>query len=170
MRLFVAVKLNKEAKRHNSDVQEDFLRQRVLGNYTPPEKMHITLAFIGEYRNPDSVLDALETVMFRPFSVTTVKVGCFGDLWWTGFEYSRELDELAGRVRRALAESDIPYDGKKFRPHVTILRNAVYPREGFSNIYVEPFTVPVDGFFLMRSDRGKTGMIYTELGYIPARK
>lgn len=170
MRLFVAVGLNKEAKRHISDVQEEFRRQRVRGNYIPAENMHITLAFIGEYRDPDSVLEALETVSFRPFSVTTDRVGCFGDLWWTGFEDSRELDELAGRVRRALAESDIPYDRKKFRPHVTILRNAVYPREGFSHIYVEPFTVPVDGFSLMRSDRGKTGMIYTELGYIPARK
>ncbi len=168
MRLFVAVRLNNEVKRSIADAQDGFRRQRVRGNYIPAENMHITLAFIGEYQSPDRVFEALETVSFNPFAVKMDKVGCFGDLWWTGFEESRELDGLAGRVRRALADCGIPYDGKKFLPHVTILRNAFYPREGISHINAEPVTVPVDGFSLMRSDRGKNGMIYTELGYIPA--
>lgn len=163
MRLFVAVKLNNEARRYIADVQREFRRQNVRGNYIPPENLHITLAFIGEYPDPDRVAELLETVPFGPFAVVMEKTGCFGELRWAGFRDSRELDALAGRVRRALADGDVPYDKKRFRPHVTFLRNAVCPEGAIPRINAGSVTVPVEGFSLMRSDRGKRGMIYTEL-------
>ena len=41
----------------------------VKGNYSRRENLHITLAFIGEYGNPDEVMDCIEQVDFKPFDI-----------------------------------------------------------------------------------------------------
>ena len=127
-----------------------------------------TLAFIGEYPDPDEVLEILEPLEFAPFQITMDKVGCFDDLWWTGFAKSKELENLAGQVRHLLSDADIPYDKKKFRPHVTLLRNARYYSGKPPYLEIRPVSMMVDHFCLMRSTRGKHGMIYTELGSVAA--
>ncbi len=171
MRLFIAIPLNGKTKQLTKDMQQAFRRSGVRGNYAPEENLHVTLAFIGEYSDPDAVLEALENVSFRPFTLTMDKAGSFDDLWWAGFAESRELEKLAGSVRRALANAGIPFDKKRFRPHVTFLRRAFF-KDGRKIIQMDitPAAMQVTGFSLMRSDRGKNGMIYTEVGYIPAER
>lgn len=166
MRLFIAIELSPEAKQLVKDVQDTFRWQHVGGNYTPEENLHITLAFIGEYGDPDRVLKALNSVSFSPFEVTLDIVGCFGDLWWLGASESKTLDALAGKVRHALADAEIPYDRKKFKTHVTILRKPVYRGRQISHMTIEPVMMQVVRIRLMRSTRGKNGMIYTELGAV----
>lgn len=168
MRLFIAIELSPEAKQLVKDVQETFRWQHVGGNYTPEENLHITLAFIGEYGDPDSVLEALSNVSIKRFEVTLDTVGCFGDLWWIGASESKTLDALAGKVRHALADAEIPYDRKRFKTHVTILRKPVYRDRQISHMTIEPVTMKVERIRLMRSTRGKNGMIYTELGAVEA--
>ena len=104
MRLFVAVKLSPEAKQLVKDTQTIFRKLGVSGNYTSEENMHLTLAFIGEYDDPDKVMEALKEVSFEPFGITLGKTGRFGDLWWMGVFKSDELDLLAEKVRKALGE------------------------------------------------------------------
>ena len=129
----------------------------------------MTLAFIGEHSNPDAVMEAMERVPFSAINITMDKVGCFGDFWWTGLEESRELEVLAKNLRHALADAGIPYDKKKFKPHVTFLREPDYSAgQRISHISVEPRTMTVTGISLMQSTRGKSGMIYTELGSVSA--
>ena len=169
MRLFVAAKLSEQAVRSVRDAQDELRARGVRGNYIPPENLHITLAFIGEYGDPERATELLETVSFRPFDVTLDRLGCFGDVWWAGFRESRELGELARRVRRALAEGEVPYDRKRFRPHVTILRKPMNAGSGLPPVSVKRAVTRIEGFSLMRSDRGKSGMIYSELGTVPAR-
>lgn len=165
MRLFIALIPSPSVKDALIHVQRDLDYQGVQGNYTKEENLHLTLAFIGEYSDPDEVFDALATVSFSTFSLTLEGIGTFGDLWWAGVALSPALDTLARRIRRALAENHIPFDRKKFSPHITLLRKAVMT-SGFPEIQVSAATMTVDRFTLMRSDRGKHGMIYTELGSI----
>ena len=73
-----------EMKERIKDVQVQLLRQHVHGNYTPSENLHITLAFIGEFGDPDQVMDVIETVRFHPFTITMDRLGQFDKLWWTG--------------------------------------------------------------------------------------
>ena len=72
------------------------------------------------------------------------------------------------RIRRALAENGIPFDRKKFSPHVTLIRKVSFrdgaPEEVPKNIHVRE-TVATE-VSLMRSERGKRGMVYTEIGGI----
>ncbi len=151
-----------------SDVQKTFRQQNVRGNYTPPENLHITLAFIGEYNDPDKVMAAMSRMRFAPFSVTMDHIGCFGDLWWAGIAENKALEALARDLRRALAEADIPFDKKHFRAHVTFLRRAENMNAASVLKQIRPVTMAVNGISLMLSTRGKNGMIYTELGYVAA--
>ena len=168
MRLFVAIPLKQGIKEKIKEVQAQFLHQQVRGNYTSPENLHITLAFIGDYGNPEKVLDVLETIRFQPFRITMDRLGQFDQLWWTGLSRCPELDALAHNVRYALAENNIPFDRARFRAHITILRKAEYTQGELKPIFVPPASMGVESFSLMQSTRGKNGMIYTELGYVPA--
>ena len=170
MRLFVAIQLSEEMKDSIRDVQEQFRAQGVRGNYTTSENMHMTVAFIGEYNDPDKVLDALGAVSFAPFSIEMNSVGNFGDLWWTGIAESKELNNLVKLVRHELSDADIPFDRKRFLPHMTILRKPAYTGSRSITTNIACTGMKVDHISLMLSTRGKNGMIYTELGSVYAQE
>ena len=163
MRLFVAILLDEKMKRSLRAIQNGFRRRGVEGNYSPEENLHLTLAFIGEYPDPDRVLEVMDTVEFAPFPLSLEGFGRFGDLWWAGLAPSEPLDALVRRLRRALAEADIPFDRKRFSPHITLVRRGVFDGKPPA-VDVPKAEMTVDRLSLMRSDRGKRGMIYTELG------
>ena len=161
MRLFIAIKLSPALKDALITVQNAMYDRGVRGNYTPEENMHLTLAFIGDCPDAESVLDALNDVTFTPFELALEGIGCFGDLWWAGLKESAPLAAVARRVRRALAENEIPSERKRFSPHITLIRKASKAAAG---IHIPSAAMTVDTISLMRSDRGRNGMIYTEVG------
>ena len=163
MRLFVAILLSDEMKAALCATQREMSRRGVRGNFTPEENLHLTLAFIGEYPDAEAVMEALSAVDFAPFDLALEGLGCFGDLWWEGLSGSDALLALANKVRRALAERGIPFDRKRFSPHITLIRRASGRLPG---IQPRPAAMTVSAFSLMRSDRGRNGMIYTELGTV----
>ncbi|MBR0086752.1 MAG: RNA 2',3'-cyclic phosphodiesterase, partial [Lachnospiraceae bacterium] len=149
MRLFIVIPLNDEMKLHVRKVQDAFRQFHVHGNFTKQENLHLTLAFIGEYGDPDAVMEALEGVAFTPFRITMDAVGSFEKLWWTGFSESEELEKLAGKVRRALSDAGIPFDRKRFKAHTTILRKPEYaPGSRLGEIPVGPTDMLVTSFSL----------------------
>jgi len=160
MRLFIAVNLSDEMRAALIDAQNDMYESGVRGNFSPEENLHLTLAFIGEYPDPEDVLTTLSDIEIRPFAITLDRCGSFGDLWWAGIKDSPVLETVARRVRRALAANGIPFDRKRFSPHITLVRRAEngFPAE------IRPVSMTVDHISVMRSDRGKQGMIYTEVG------
>ncbi len=170
MRLFAAVPLGEEARELCLGAQSAYRRHNVRGNYTPPENLHLTLAFIGEFGDPDAALEALSEVDFAPFTLTLDRPGRFDDLLWAGFADSPALEELVRKVRRALAGAGIPFDRKRFRAHVTLLRRAEFPAGKDVSVEFGRAETTVDRFCLMLSTRGRNGMIYTELGSVEARR
>lgn len=167
MRLFIAIQFEENMIDALTDFQEDLRGKGVTGNYTRRENLHITLAFIGDYGNPDEVLDAMEQVDFQPFGISLEGVGSFGDLFWAGIAENPELAGYVKRLRREMSARGIPYDKKRFSPHITLIRKASY-RHGEQIPASDPpkGTMTATRVSLMRSDRGKQGMIYTEVGYI----
>ena len=159
MRLFIAISLSPEMKDALNQVQRQMKAQHVSGNYTPVENMHLTLAFIGEYPDPDAV--RLPPV--KPFEIVLDGFGCFGELWWAGLRPCPPLDRCVAALRRGLAGDGIPFDRKRFSPHITLLRRGV----GRPAVQVPRVGMTVDHVSLMRSDRGRHGMIYTELRQSP---
>ena len=167
MRLFIAIQFNENILDALTIFQDELRAQGVYGNFTKRENLHITLAFIGEYGNPDDVLEAMEQVDFRPIDIALDGVGCFGELFWAGINDNPFLTGYVKKLRRKLAEYDIPFDRKRFSPHITLIRK--YSYRGGREI---PVSEPPKGYMkaervsLMRSERGKHGMIYTEIGAI----
>ena len=161
MRLFIAIKLNSEIRNALTDVQKHLIRRGIRGNYTNTDNLHITLAFIGEYDEPDFVKEVLSEVPFSPFPISLSALGHFGDLWWVGISDNVELVSYAKRLHQALSEAGIPFDKKKFSPHITLIRKAIGTLPAVS---VPKTTMSVDHISLMRSERGPKGMIYTEIG------
>ena len=167
MRLFIAILFSAELLDALLDVQSELKSFDVRGRYVPEENLHLTLAFVGEYGNPDAVMDALASVPFKPFPLRIEGLGNFSDLYWAGIEANPELAAFVKRLRHALADRDIPYDRKRFSPHITLVRRAEY----FGETPLPPVHSPkgemeVTGVSLMRSARGKHGKIYTEIGRI----
>ena len=167
MRLFIAIELSKPMKDALINAQNEMYDAGVRGNYTPEENLHLTLAFIGEYPEADTVLDALQGLRFDPFTIRTEGFGSFGDLWWMGLGSDGELDALDKRLRHLLADAAIPFDRKSFRPHVTLIRQPRFHTDPHLDSLLIPVAeMTVDKVSLMLSTRGKNGMIYTELGSV----
>ena len=163
MRLFLAVQFD-DSFRDQLIRLQDLMRDCGLeGSYTPAQNLHITLAFIGEYGDPDGIIDLIEEIEFEPFEIRLKGIGSFKDLYWAGIEKNPELDRLAKRVRRMLAENDIPFDRKRFLPHVTLVRNSVFHHAMSLPENVPEASMIVSGITLYRSDRAKKGMKYTVL-------
>ncbi len=167
MRLFIAIQFEENILDALTDFQADLRSQGVAGNYTRRENLHITLAFIGEYGNPDEVLEAMEQVDFRPIEISLDGVGSFGGLFWVGLADNPQLAGYVKRLRRELPEQGIPFDRKRFSPHITMIRKYSC-RVGKEIAVSDPpkGSMTATRVSLMRSERGKNGMIYTEIGSI----
>ena len=152
MRLFIAIPLSAEMKAALHQTQEYLFRRGVRGNYSPEENFHITLAFIGEYSDPDAVLDVLSTVPFHPTAIRLSGFGSFGDLLWAVIEKNEALESYVKQFRRALSEAGIPFDRKRFSPHITLIRRATGKIPG---VTIPPAQMNADHASLFRSDRGK---------------
>ena len=124
-RLFVALDLPDDVKQSLEPMT------RGLGDvrWLAPEQQHLTLRFIGELDNGRmyDVAEALSLVTGVPFDLRLKGLGHFpprGEprVLWVGVEKSAELAALKRRIDRALAQSGLPRDERKFAPHVTIAR------------------------------------------------
>ena len=164
MRLFIAITLNEEIRQALLDMQMEMKQSRLRGNFTPAENLHLTLAFIGDYPDPEDILDVMENIPFEPFTLKLQGYGNFGNLWWAGLEESPALKSCVRQLRRGLSDGGIPFDHKKFVPHITLVRKASL-RE-MPSIRVPEASMTVRRISLMRSDRGRHGMIYTEVGAV----
>ena len=167
MRLFIAIQLSEKMKDALIEAQNSYYDHGVRGNYTPEENLHLTLAFIGEYPAAEPVLEALSELNFKPFEITLEGLGCFDELRWAGVRECVPLEILAKKVRRSLAEHGIPFDRKRFSPHITLIRKL---SGKLPATQIRPVSMTVDAISLLRSDRGKRSMIYTELGTIAAQE
>lgn len=164
MRLFTAVEPSPGFLAALTDLQKRLREAGVTGRFRDPSGLHMTLAFIGEW--PEDVTEILPAVQ-KPFSITLSHLGIFPDanVLWAGIRPSEELDHLAGQVRRNLAEKGIPFDRKRFNPHITLARKPLVPEKVIlSEIGVPAVSMIVDDVCLYRSDRGKNGMAYTVIG------
>ena len=74
MRLFIAVKLGEEMLGAVLNMQSQLRRAGVGGNYTKRENLHLTLAFIGEYDDPDKVLEVISSVTLPELELTLESV------------------------------------------------------------------------------------------------
>lgn len=167
MRLFIALQFDDDIIEELEYFRGMLKDEGVTGNFTSRENLHLTLAFIGDYNDPDEVLDVMEAVNFSPIEISLGGVGFFGDIFWAGISENPQLAGYVRRLRHGLADAGIPFDKKKFNPHITLVRKFGYKKGDVIPVWDAPKgTMTAKRISLMRSDRGKNGMIYTEVGYV----
>ena len=170
MRLFIAILLEDHMKKALADAQDALRSRQFTGRYSDMRNLHLTLAFIGDYSDPDYILEAMEQLRFHPFDIAlNGYIGNFGDILWAGLKHAPELEKHAKQLRHCLADARIPFDKKNFNPHITLLRNAHSSRT-FSDVAIARAHMTVQRISLMRSDFGKHGAAYTEFGSIACEK
>ena len=100
MRLFIAVLLENNIIKALTEAQNALRSRQFSGKYTDKRNLHLTLAFIGEFNDPDLVLEMMEKVQLQSFEITLRGyIGNFGDLLCVGMERCPELDQYVKQPR-----------------------------------------------------------------------
>jgi 2'-5' RNA ligase len=126
------------------------------------ENLHLTLAFIGaqpvdEVRRLQPHIDSLAS---PPFDWTLDRLGVFRSarVLWIGGPECQPLQALADAVRAALDAQGVPYDGKPFVPHITLLRDL--PRDAEPEMTLDPVRWHVRAPRLVVSTMAPAGVCY----------
>ncbi|MBS5876582.1 MAG: RNA 2',3'-cyclic phosphodiesterase [Prevotella sp.] len=163
MRIFIAIRFTEAFRSSILDVQDGLKEYGVRGNYTQPENLHLTLAFIGETERMEEIKAAVDAVKFEPFVIRTGKMGCFNGrsrVVWLGIEGEDKVKAIAQQLRRNLDQRGIDYAKGKFSPHITLVRQ---PSEKPLDIDVESESMTVSKIYVMKSERINGRLVYTAL-------
>jgi 2'-5' RNA ligase len=176
MRLFTAIDLPEGVVAALSRLI-DRLRPTARIRWSPPENLHITTKFIGEW--PEGRLGELTAVLralprYEPPRIEVRGLGFFPNphaprVFWAAVHAPPALGELAHETDRALAGLGIPAEKRPFSPHLTLARIkepvplaalrqtiAALPEADFG-----AFTA--DRFYLYQSTLNPSGSVYTRL-------
>ena len=159
-RLFVAIQLSEDMKKAVTTSLHDMKKLGVKGNYVPTANLHLTLAFIGETKEVEAAKAAVAGISIKPFRLTLSELGTFGDLLYVGVKGNQGLTGAARAVREALDAAGLPYDDKKFVPHITLIRKAA---GNWKAAAAPKGEMMVKKISLMKSSQKDGKQVYTEL-------
>ena len=118
MRLFVSLRPSRSAVSH--------LDAALAGLRTsPPERWHITLAFLGEVGQPQVLYDGLRVAAVRtpPFELHLAGGGAFRGarvVWACIGGDLGGLAALAAQVQQSCRDAGVALEQRRFRPHLTV--------------------------------------------------
>ena len=170
MRLFVAIQFDSEVKDRIQTVQERLRCLDNCANFTRRENLHLTLAFLGEtpearLRDIEGAMRAVETV---PLELCFDRTGRFrqrdSELWWIGVRKNRELERMQAELTARLRSAGFSLEERTFHPHLTLAREVRLTRPpDQAALLGGPFAARADSMSLMRSQRLRSRLIYTEI-------
>ena len=166
MRLFVAINFNNETRSRLLAFRDELRSTSKRGNFTVPENLHLTLAFLGECdgKQTSAIKSVLTTVSFEPFDIAVDSVGRFkrdgGDIWWAGLRESKPLIELQRELTDKLVTAGFSLDKRKYNPHITLGREILTDVKPWK---IEPFGETVSLVDLMKSERINGKLTYTSI-------
>jgi len=179
MRLFTALDLPAEVTANLRDLLQR-LRPTAPIPWSPPENLHITTKFIGEW--PEARLGELKAALVplatrAPFAVRIHRLGFFPNaraprVFWCGIE-APALAGLAEATDGATASLGIPREIRPFSPHLTLAR--IKDRGPLDSLHQAIAGVAAAdfgrfearSFFLYLSQLRPSGSVYTKLAEFP---
>ena len=163
MRLFIAVNFSEDMIAGLVYLRDRLRSCSTGGGFTPPENMHLTLAFIGECddNQANAVKAAMDNVTLKPIEVTVDRVGCFpGGIWWAGVRPDNNLLEVQKELTRKLTDAGFRLDSRPYTPHITLGRQVVTDARPYE---VEPFGEAAFSIELMKSEFIRGRVVYTPI-------
>ena len=164
MRLFLAILPDEQVKNALLEGIAGLKKLGVRANFTKPENLHLTLAFLGETERAEGAMSAMRQAALdsRPFKFELDRTGCFGDLLWVGLKQNKELLDLVKGLQNALAAQGFRVERGKFKAHITLARRVEI--QGPISLSVPPAGMTVRRISLMKSERIEGRLRYTEIG------
>ncbi len=163
MRVFIAIRFTQAFKEPIFEAQDALRDNGVRGNFTLPENLHLTLAFIGETDRVDDIKAAVKEVVFEPFEIKTGRLGCFNGrskVIWLGIDGEKKLKAITAELRKKLDIRGIDYAKGRFQPHITLVRQ---PSDMPLDIDIESANMTVKEISVMKSERISGRLVYTAL-------
>lgn len=130
MRLFIAIPFEPPMLDALTQVQASLKAGGVRGGFTARQNLHMTLAFLGEVRDPRPVIAALDRVPLQQGAMTFEKTEMFRDILVCAFRVEPQVRQYVRDLRAELDNAGIGFDRKPFRPHVTLVRRAALAENG----------------------------------------
>jgi len=166
MRLFIALNFTAETKSRLLALRDDLRTQSQRGNFSQPENLHLTLAFLGECdaRQTAAAKQAMAAVNFAPPEIIIDRVGRFrrdgGDIWWAGVKETPALMALQRDLTERLRAAGFALEQRKYSPHITLGREILTDAAPWA---IEPFGETVPRVELMKSERVQGKLTYTTI-------
>lgn len=170
MRLFIALNFSQGERNEILQVQRQLKAQCTAGNFTRPENLHLTLAFLGEI-SPERIPLLREILKdtaskAHTFSLSFDRLGNLPGrgrekLWYLGCDATPELNLLVQTLHRHLLKSGFSLEDREFLPHVTLGRRCV--SETAVSTQFPPVTARFSGLELMLSEQINGVLTYTEI-------
>lgn len=131
MRLFFGIPLSQEVKFFLKETQTTILLNKAQGKLTNIENFHITLLFLGEIEGHyvDNICANIEDEIhdFKSFEFYLEGIGSFSkgidQIIWVGVKNpTKDLKKLHDNIKNVMRKHKLPFDDKKFNPHITLAR------------------------------------------------
>jgi 2'-5' RNA ligase len=166
MRLFVAINFDTTTKSRLHSLRDELRAHAAHGNFSLPENLHLTLAFLGECdaKQAAAAKAAMDAVHFEAFDLTIERVGCFkrdgGDVFWAGAREDKPLLDLQRDLTEKLFAAGFSLDRRRYSPHITLGLEVV---TDWSPRRIEAFGETVSRIDLMKSERIQGKLTYTAI-------
>ena len=177
VRLFVAAEIPEEVRSQYADAQEAIRRSRARLSLVDPADMHITLKFIGEIEGSRlaAITSALQTITGAPFTMDlgaiTLNSPRSPRVIWGDIHDPGACQDLAGKIESVLVPLNIPAEGRRFKPHITIARIKQFHPSIFEEVAgISSWcdgSFQVNRFVLKKSELTPHGPVYTDILEVP---
>ena len=166
MRLFIVINLSEDTRGRLLTLRDELRSYSRQGNFSLPENLHLTLAFLGECdaRQTTAIKAVMDVISFESFEMMIERIGRFkregGDVWWAGIRDNKILFNLQQNLTAGLRARDFILDKRKYSPHITLGREVISeasPRQ------IDPFGETVSNIELMKSERIGGKLTYTAI-------
>lgn len=168
MRLFIAILFTPEIIAELAGAADMLRRLSVSGDFTRPENLHLTLAFLGETSRIEAAARVMAETAPAPFSLALSGCGRFGraggDIIWAGLAENCALSNCAARLAAGLRREGFSLEEREFSPHITLGRR-VMTREP-SDVPIKPLSMNCRKLSLMKSERIGGRLVYTEIRHV----
>jgi 2'-5' RNA ligase len=141
-------------------------QQKTGGKTTPEEKIHLTLAFLGE-TDPGRAIKAAKRVSAKAHALPIEQARYWreNNIVWAGpRETPPALKALFDSLSMELYREEFILERRPFAAHVTLIRKA---RGGKSLPPLPALDWPISEFVLVRSSLSSTGSTYEALARFP---
>ncbi len=166
MRLFIAINFNSDTKARLLALRDELRSHATHGNFSLPENLHLTLAFLGECNSKQTAAAkaAMDSLRFESFNLIVERVGRFkrngGNVFWAGVREDKPLLDLQRDLTENLISAGFALDKRRYSPHVTLGREVV---ADWSPLRIEAFGDTVSSIDLMKSERIHDKLTYTAI-------